>query len=428
MRQGPPGTALIRRAYEDFLSGVMPDQDVVRAMVRDSWARSMRRGVNPDSAAPSVGATRRFTEAEFARYRNQHPMSVAMEAVRSLIVDDLVGTGAVVAVTDQDGRLLWVEGDTAARRAADSIDFVAGALWSEDVMGTNAPALALAMDRGVQVVGPEHFAAGIQEWNCAAAPVHDPVTGDVVGVIDVTGGAAVAMPFALATVRSVVAAVEGELRVRAGERAPSPPRRSAPAGEARLIVLADGGARWHDAGDSRDRPLSRRHAEILVLLQAYPEGLGTEQLALMLAEDDLDPVTVRAEISRLRRDVGAKLIGSRPYQIAGAMGSDVADLRASIREGGDVRKAIAALGRGGLLTESTAPGIEELFTELREDLRSRVLAEAEVPGLRAWTECVHGRDDLAAWRMLAQRLPAADPQRALAAGRVRLLDRRFGVR
>ena len=54
---------------------------------------------------------------------------------------------------------------------------------------------------------------------------------------------------------------------------------------ARLEVLGDCGYRWHRAGDAAGaRNLSKRHAEILVLLQSFPDGLGTEQLALMLAD------------------------------------------------------------------------------------------------------------------------------------------------
>ena len=60
-----------------------------------------------------------------------------------------------------------------------------------------------------------------------------------------------------------------------------------------------------------------------------------------------------------------------------------------------MRGAIAALGRGGLLAESTAPGIVELFEELREDLRSRVLGSREISALAAWTES-------AEWRHLRQ--------------------------
>ncbi len=74
--------------------------------------------------------------------------------------------------------------------------------------GTNAPGLALAVGHGVQIVGAEHYSEHVQEWSCAAAPVHDPVTGHVLGVLDVTGGRQVAAPFAMSTVRSVATAIE----------------------------------------------------------------------------------------------------------------------------------------------------------------------------------------------------------------------------
>ena len=77
--------------------------------------------------------------------------------------------------------------------------------------------------------------------------------------------------------------------------------------------------------------------------------------------------------------------------------------------------------------ESNAPGITEIFEEIREDVRSRVIAEGQVPVLRAWTSSVHGRDDLVAWRRLEHRLPVGHPDRALVGGRIRLLDRRYGV-
>ncbi len=92
--------------------------------------------------------------------------------------------------------------------------------------------------------------------------------------------------------------------------------------------MGDNNYRWHREGDpAGERTLSRRHAEILLLLQEYPEGLNTEQLAMHLAGDGIDPVTVRAEISRLRRDLGNDVVTSRPYRLTVDMTSDVADLR-----------------------------------------------------------------------------------------------------
>ncbi|MEY1672857.1 GAF domain-containing protein [Gordonia sp. ABKF26] len=420
----------IRRAYEDFLSGGNPPADAVRSIVRDSWARSLTRGVDPSEAAADGARASVMSPAEFAAYRAAHPITAVRPLVQSLMVDAIADTGVVVALTDQAGRLLWIEGDTAARDRAGHINFVEGTVWSEEVVGTNAPGLALAVDRGVQVVGPEHFAGPVQEWSCAAAPVHDPLTGHVIGVIDVTGGREVAAPFALAAVRSVVAAVERELRAGAvdlGDPSTFDPA-PRPQGAAHLTVLGDGSGRWHRVADGPGaRALSRRHAEILVLLQAFPEGLNTEQLALKLAEDGLDPVTVRAEISRLRRDLGADVVASRPYRLTLDITSDVDALRSRIASGTDLASVVDDLGRGGLLAESSAPGIVDIFEELREDLRSRLFASGDVAALRRWTSSTHGRDDLAAWRRLEHRLPVGDPDRAVVGGRIRLLDKRYGA-
>lgn len=420
----------IRRAYEDFLSGGNPPADAVRSIVRDSWARSLTRGVDPSEAAADGDRASVMSPAEFAAYRAAHPITAVRPLVQSLMVDAIADTGVVVALTDQAGRLLWIEGDTAARDRAGHINFVEGTVWSEEVVGTNAPGLALAVDRGVQVVGPEHFAGPVQEWSCAAAPVHDPLTGHVIGVIDVTGGREVAAPFALAAVRSVVAAVERELRAGAvdlGDPSTFDPA-PRPQGAAHLTVLGDGSGRWHRVADGPGaRTLSRRHAEILVLLQAFPEGLNTEQLALKLAEDGLDPVTVRAEISRLRRDLGADVVASRPYRLTLDITSDVDALRSRIASGTDLASVVDDLGRGGLLAESSAPGIVDIFEELREDLRSRLFASGDVAALRRWTSSTHGRDDLAAWRRLEHRLPVGDPDRAVVGGRIRLLDKRYGA-
>ncbi len=45
------------------------------------------------------------------------------------------------------------------------------------------------LDRAVQIRGAEHYNRIVHPWSCTAAPVHDPVTGALLGVIDITGGA-----------------------------------------------------------------------------------------------------------------------------------------------------------------------------------------------------------------------------------------------
>jgi hypothetical protein len=63
-------------------------------------------------------------------------------------------------------------------------------------------------------------------------------------------------------------------------------------------------------------PLTPRHAHVLDLLQqAGPGGLTAARLSTALFGDEQHCVTVRAEISRLRKVVGG-LVTTNPYRLA----------------------------------------------------------------------------------------------------------------
>ena len=52
-----------------------------------------------------------------------------------------------------------------------------------------------------------------------------------------------------------------------------------------------------------------------MLLSRHPEGLSADHLAMLLDDKDLDAVTIRAEMSRLRRVIGTDFVASRPYRL-----------------------------------------------------------------------------------------------------------------
>ncbi|WP_199429703.1 helix-turn-helix domain-containing protein [Qaidamihabitans albus] len=62
-------------------------------------------------------------------------------------------------------------------------------------------------------------------------------------------------------------------------------------------------------------PLSPRHAEMLYVLARHRDGRSAAELALDLFGDPARTVTVRAEMSRLRRQLGA-ILARRPYRFA----------------------------------------------------------------------------------------------------------------
>lgn len=388
----------LRRAHETFTAvGAVPRP--VRPVVADSWRRSARAGVGPDGTA-SV----ELADSDLGTYRAEHPLARVMPLFRELLGTFAADGEHLLAVCDAHGRLLWVEGHPETRRKADRMNFVPGARWSESAVGTNAPGTAVALDRPVQVFAAEHFIRRVQPWTCAAAPVHDPRTGQMLGAVDITGGDGLAHPHSLGFVRAVARAAESELALLA-------PRRPA-ADAAELTALGRDEARLVVGG--RGVRLSRRHSEILVLLARHPEGLTGDELLCALYEDEsVTPVTLRAELARLRRVLGPGLLSSRPYRLAVPVGSDVAVVQHRL-ETGAVAAAAAAYS-GPLLPGSQAPSVVRLRQRLADGMRSALIARRDPDLLADWAHAPWGEDDLDVWRALVAVLPTATARARLAA-------------
>ncbi len=432
--RGADGRSLVRRiarAREAFLSSArssgLPSAatqpDAVRAVVAESWRRSLGLGVDPLRWEPPLDLEGSDLEA----YRSQHPLASVMPVVRTLLVDQAADAGLIVAVADVEGRLLWVEGASDLRRRAEAMRFVEGARWSEDVAGTNAPGTSLALGAPVQIFAAEHLGSPVTPWSCTAAPVHGP-DGSVLGAIDVTGGDDVAGVATLLLVRATAAAVEAELRSASAVTArdlPAQRRRSRAVRRRRRVEVLAGACRL--VADGRALPLRLRHAELIVLLRAQPRGLTVDQLACLLTEQQTAAVTVRADLSRLRAAlaaVGVRLTPS-PYRLEDALDTDDDEVRRHLTAGA-VRDALDAYP-GPLLPASSAPGVEELRRRLADEVRAGVLASRDIEALWTYANRPDGADDIAAWDACTRLLPPGTPRAILARTRFSRLDAELGV-
>ena len=414
-------TRQLRAAHELFVGGARPSDVArrVRPVVLDSWSRCLGSGVDPDGSTPPV----ELMDDDLLAYREAHPLASVLPVIRRLLVQDAVDDRMIVAVTDAAGRMLWVEGDPRLRSRAAGMNFVEGARWSEDVAGTNAPGTALALDHSVQIHGSEHFRRPVQPWSCSAAPVHDPFSGRLLGAIDVTGGDHVASPHVLTLVRATAAAVESELRWQLRERsAPRRPVGPLPRPAPRLAVLG------------RDRALltlptgrlelSLRHSELLLLLaeaSVAGEGRTAEQLAAEIHRGDTAAVTVRAELSRLRRLVGPTLVGSRPYRLLGRLDTDLDTVRRLLGRGA-VGEALQTYP-GAVLPRSQAPGVAVARERVAALLRQGVLRSGRPELLVRYASLPEARDDAAVWQACLDRMPPGSPHRATAAANLLRLRR-----
>lgn len=204
----------LRQTWDAYLSDGRLDR--VRGPIADSWLRSQTAGIDPSrSRAPTMFVDRRDVTQRW----EAHPLEAAAPMIRRWLRNLADESEHLIVVSDDQGVLLWLDGDERVRSAAaDAMNFVEGALWSEAGAGTNAIGTALAADHPVQVHAAEHFSEVVHGWTCSAAPVHDPEDGRLLGVIDLTGRMATAHPQSLAAALAAARAVEADLHVRVQTR------------------------------------------------------------------------------------------------------------------------------------------------------------------------------------------------------------------
>lgn len=382
-----------------------------RDVIGESWRRLIASGMQ--DRAPDDVPVVEAGGLEMLR-RSSGLLDVLDEISHGL--ESLIADGDnILVVADAKGRVLWRSGSPSVLMNADRLGFIEGANWGEGAVGTNAIGTALVSQRAVQVFSAEHFLRSHHSWTCAGAPIRDPRTGHVIGVVDVSGPAATVHPTTVALVDAVARLAESHLREEHDRTlnklrafaAPILARMGSPAlavdtegwvaavdamplhnrillpeqmgpGRMRLATLgmcaveplpggwlvrlatdADGPGNQRlsqvmlDLGD-RDRPalamagefgswrhdLSLRHAEILCALALSPQGRTAPQLAEDLYGDRSRVVTVRAEMSRLRKQFTG-LLAAQPYRFAGS-------IELSVHYPADRRQ---------LLPPSTAPAI-----------------------------------------------------------------------
>jgi len=407
----------------------------LRRLIRESWQRSARFKANPDNPEAPLA----LDTDELEEYRRQHPLASIMPVIHKLLVQPSHDSGLLVAVGDEVGRLLWVEGDPSLQRRAAGMMFVPGADWSEATVGTSAPGTALALGRGIQISGAEHYQRSVHPWSCTAVPFHDPDSGALLGVVDITGKATAVAPHTLSLVEATVAAAQAQLRVErlqlAATLASRPARRrnsgsAAGPGSARAGGAGTGGAKegslyrnslqllGRDQAllsiEGKTVALSARHSEILALLSTHPDGLSAEELSVLLYPGDGSTMTLRAEMVRLRKILQqlnpAAVPGSRPYKLGMDLVPDSGQVLSCLQRG--AHRIALEIYRGAVLPRSEAPGIIDLRDRVSSLMREAVLTDGSAETLLKYAELPEARDDVDVRIAALKLLPPRSPKRA----------------
>jgi len=175
----PPQTSRngLAEARIRFLQAEAVDSSAVRKPILASWWRSRQWQVAADHVDLDY---LHEPDLETRLARSAGP-------VLRKLHEELSGQKISVILTDADGLVLArLTGDRDLERALDGIKLAPGFSYAEDRVGTNGIGTALEAGGPAHVFGHEHYAESLDRFGCAGVPIHDPVSGKTVGVIDLT--------------------------------------------------------------------------------------------------------------------------------------------------------------------------------------------------------------------------------------------------
>lgn len=194
----------IAAARADFLNSGRSGAEAVAGLVSASWQRSQAAGVD---AATSQ-----------AQFHNDLDVSSRLMRCSQPIIDRLSEETAdiplSIALTDGKARILS-RSDThkTIGMLLDNVSFAPGFDYAEGAIGTNGVGTVFESGQPIHIVGPEHFHERLQPFACAGAPIKDPLTGRVEGVLDISCLTEHSSPLMHSLVRSAAHDIERNLLI-----------------------------------------------------------------------------------------------------------------------------------------------------------------------------------------------------------------------
>ena len=201
----------LQRSWERLLAEGALDTELppdamagLRPTILESWRRSLGTGLDPTELMVPIEAE---PSAIHERWL-EHPLGSLGPVLAAQLGQVAEESQSLVVVSDASGLLLRIDGAESLKASAAEMNFVEGALLSEAVDGTNGIGTALAADHPLQVFAFEHFNESHHQWFCSGAPVHDPVSGQIVGAVDLSSLWKIADPRSLELVSAAARTME----------------------------------------------------------------------------------------------------------------------------------------------------------------------------------------------------------------------------
>lgn len=150
---------------------------ILRQSIVASWTRCRLQKVPTDRLNPTF----------YSDYDRDSTLVAAANDVINTISDKFFGEPVSIVLTNADGVVLERRtGDLNLTRSLDRVLLAPGFSYAEQNVGTNGIGTALEMRGTAEVFGDEHYSERLAHLACAGTPIRHPISGKVLGVINLT--------------------------------------------------------------------------------------------------------------------------------------------------------------------------------------------------------------------------------------------------
>ena len=202
----------LKTAWNEFTKTGSVKVGVVKDEILKSWMRCKSYGLDPYSDRIETD----ISEADKQKFQAEN--SVLIETARPFLdslFELIKSLEMVVFLTDRNGYILDALGEGNIWEYCKSKNAVPGSSFHEKYSGNNAIALALRLNKPIQMMAEEHYMQMVHVATCAAAPIRDQ-HGAVIGSLDLTASYETALkhPHTLGMIAAGAQVIENQLRLR----------------------------------------------------------------------------------------------------------------------------------------------------------------------------------------------------------------------
>lgn len=154
-----------------------------KQLIIESWKQCTANAINPDlPKAPKI------TPKEFSiiRQKRRHLYVHTFQSIINRFSPFIDWSEYIIALTDENGIILFLDGSVEKLKEAKGYGFDVGTHWAEESVGTNAIGSSLANGQPICVIGEDHFVNNLKKYSCAASPIRDPLSGEIIGALNLS--------------------------------------------------------------------------------------------------------------------------------------------------------------------------------------------------------------------------------------------------